>query len=269
MSAGKKIGLSFIGSGTFGTMINQITSKSHAFQQKFNLINIFTRSSGLDFQKDVLQNPKVQAVYICSPDLQHDSQAIACLQADKHVFSEKPLIDWQSVIKTAQQTSKVLQLGFHRRESSSYQKLKSVCLRKSGYPRSLIFRTRDPVFNCQEDTQKNQQDLDTIITQSVCHEIDLLSWLFPEGSIKFSVVKGMPNCGVWMEGTVEHNNGESTSICIDFTKEYSYYTQEIYMVDNENKTQLFGHDYDPKTAKIVNPKTGDTMFCELWKDEYV
>ena len=102
-----------------------------------------------------------------------------------------------------------------------------------GKPKSLIFRTRDPVHNCEEDTQKNKQDLDKVISNSISHEIDLLCWLFPQSSIKFLTVKGMPNCGAWIEGIAEHSNQESTNFCIDFTKEYPFYTQEIYMILSE------------------------------------
>ena len=41
--------------------------------------------------EDVLRDPKVQAVVLCTPHSQHTDQIVAAAQAGKHVFCEKPL----------------------------------------------------------------------------------------------------------------------------------------------------------------------------------
>ena len=40
---------------------------------------------------EMLDDPRVDIVHICSPNHLHFEQAMACLQAGKHVVSEKPL----------------------------------------------------------------------------------------------------------------------------------------------------------------------------------
>ena len=39
----------------------------------------------------VLQDPDVDLLYLCTPNSQHCSQAVAALEAGKHIFVEKPL----------------------------------------------------------------------------------------------------------------------------------------------------------------------------------
>ena len=40
---------------------------------------------------DVIENPEVDTVYLCTPNSQHVAQAVAALDVGKHLFVEKPL----------------------------------------------------------------------------------------------------------------------------------------------------------------------------------
>jgi len=54
----------------------------------------FARERGLPFASsfdDVLRDPQVQAVVLCTPHTQHTDQIVAAARAGKHVFCEKPL----------------------------------------------------------------------------------------------------------------------------------------------------------------------------------
>lgn len=55
---------------------------------------VFAAGKGLPFSNrldDVLTDPNVQAVVLCTPHTQHAEQIIAVAQAGRHVFCEKPL----------------------------------------------------------------------------------------------------------------------------------------------------------------------------------
>src|SRR6201992_4101620 len=54
------------------------------------LASAFSIPATADY-RDILANPKIDAVHICTPNAQHFSMAKGALQAGKHVLCEKPL----------------------------------------------------------------------------------------------------------------------------------------------------------------------------------
>lgn len=98
----KKIGVGFIGAGWMGsTLIQRIIendntklialhqrSKSKAEETLKRLgvnSNLYNES-----YEEMLSNPNIDAVFICSPNSFHGRQSIKALRAGKHVFCEKP-----------------------------------------------------------------------------------------------------------------------------------------------------------------------------------
>ena len=98
----KKIGIGFIGAGWMGsTLIQRIIESDdtellalHQRSQKRaeeTLKNLGLENSiYTDSFDDILSNPKIDAVFICSPNSLHGQQSIKALKAGKHIFCEKP-----------------------------------------------------------------------------------------------------------------------------------------------------------------------------------
>src|SRR5687768_2433662 len=59
--------------------------KARAFADRWR---IATASSSLE---EMLRDPNVDAVYVATPHPAHEAQAIACIDAGKHVLCEKPI----------------------------------------------------------------------------------------------------------------------------------------------------------------------------------
>jgi len=74
---------------------------------------------------EALERDDVDAVILCTPTQMHAEQAIACMDAGKHVQVEIPLSDsWadaQSVLKKSQETGLVCMVGHTRRFNPSHQ----------------------------------------------------------------------------------------------------------------------------------------------------
>ena len=74
---------------------------------------------------DALARDDVDAVILCTPTQMHAEQAIACMDAGKHVQVEIPLSDsWsdaQAVVKKQQETGLVCMVGHTRRFNPSHQ----------------------------------------------------------------------------------------------------------------------------------------------------
>ena len=75
--------------------------------------------------KDALARDDVDAVILCTPTQMHAAQAIACMEAGKHVQVEIPLADtWsdaEAVLKKQQETGLTCMVGHTRRFNPSHQ----------------------------------------------------------------------------------------------------------------------------------------------------
>jgi predicted dehydrogenase len=84
--------------------------KSAAFAQRFSL----AQSSGS--LSELLDDPKVDVVYVATPHPLHEAQTLACIEMGKHVLCEKPLtVDAASterVLRAAQQRKVFLLEGY-------------------------------------------------------------------------------------------------------------------------------------------------------------
>lgn len=85
---------------------------------------------GFDYCKtieELVDNPKIEAVIIATPNYLHAEQAICSLKADKHVLIEKPmalnLTQAVRMVEIAKKQDKTLITGFHDRYHPSVQDL--------------------------------------------------------------------------------------------------------------------------------------------------
>jgi predicted dehydrogenase len=73
---------------------------------------------------DVVADPKIDAVVLCTPHSQHIAEIIAAAKAGKHVFCEKPFTltraDAEAAIAACKAAGITLHLGFNRRYASAY-----------------------------------------------------------------------------------------------------------------------------------------------------
>lgn len=81
-------------------------------------------------EKEVFNDPKVDAVFLCTPNYRIVPLCIESLKAGKHVFSEKPpafnSVQLSSVIQSENDSGKVLMYGFNHRHHDSVQRMKNI-----------------------------------------------------------------------------------------------------------------------------------------------
>lgn len=98
---------------------------------------------------DVINNPEVEAVVICSPTNTHALYVIAAAKAGKHIFCEKPVDLSLEVIRGAldavNKAGVKMMVGFNRRFDPNFYKIKQLVTEgKIGEPHILKITSRDP-----------------------------------------------------------------------------------------------------------------------------
>jgi myo-inositol 2-dehydrogenase/D-chiro-inositol 1-dehydrogenase len=129
--------------------------------------------------EDLIRDPEVDAVVVCSWGPTHEDYVLASIAAGKPVFCEKPLATTQEaclriVEAEAAYGSRLVQVGYMRRYDEAYRALKAVLATgEIGAPLMMHCAHRNasvPSFFEKE----------MAITDSAVHEIDMVRWMFDE-----------------------------------------------------------------------------------------
>jgi myo-inositol 2-dehydrogenase/D-chiro-inositol 1-dehydrogenase len=99
--------------------------------------------------EDILGNPDIDAVLICSSTGTHSGLVVAAAQAGKHIFCEKPIdLNLDRIDRALDAVEKAgvkLQVGFNRRFDPNFARVrKAVVAGEIGQPHLLHIISRDP-----------------------------------------------------------------------------------------------------------------------------
>ncbi len=127
--------------------------------------------------EEILNDKDVDAVIIATRHKEHARQAIAALQAGKHVFIEKPMAitieECQAIYKAVQNSGKQLMVGFNRRFAPYYVEMKN----------NLKGRTSPMLVSCRmnspgiENGWAAEPSHGGVVLGEGSHFIDLMYWL--------------------------------------------------------------------------------------------
>lgn len=97
----------------------------------------------------ILDDPKIEAVVICSSTDTHVQIITEAAMAGKHIFCEKPIaLDLTAIdqaLAAVEKAGVILQVGFHRRFDPSFYRAREVVLQgEVGRPHILRITSRDP-----------------------------------------------------------------------------------------------------------------------------
>jgi myo-inositol 2-dehydrogenase/D-chiro-inositol 1-dehydrogenase len=99
--------------------------------------------------KQMINDPQIDAIFICSPTDTHASIIEEAAKAGKHIFCEKPIsFDLQKTkqaIQSAEQAGVKLQIGFNRRFDPNFERVHDLIQDgKIGDPHIIKITSRDP-----------------------------------------------------------------------------------------------------------------------------
>lgn len=134
--------------------------------------------------RELVAHPRVDAVFVCSPDHLHANHAIAALQAGKHVFLEKPMAisiaDCDAILAAADASPGKLYVGHNMRFFPVIRKMRELI--DSGrigrveaiWCRHFISYGGDAYF---KDWHSERQYTNSLLLQKGAHDIDIIHHL--------------------------------------------------------------------------------------------
>jgi myo-inositol 2-dehydrogenase / D-chiro-inositol 1-dehydrogenase len=130
---------------------------------------------------ELINDPAVEAVAICSPATSHTDLVVAAARAGKHVFCEKPMAltldDADRAIDAARNADVALQVGFNRRFAPDFAEVHARIVDGAiGTPQLLRSLTRDPGIAADVAARVKPW---TIFNETLIHDFDTLCWLNP------------------------------------------------------------------------------------------
>ncbi|MCK4514737.1 MAG: Gfo/Idh/MocA family oxidoreductase, partial [Spirochaetaceae bacterium] len=99
--------------------------------------------------EEVIADPRIDAVIICSPTDTHAEYIIQCAEAGKHILCEKPISfdvkRTMEALRIVESSGVKLQIGFNRRFDTNAQEIpKAVSSGRIGDPHIVRITSRDP-----------------------------------------------------------------------------------------------------------------------------
>ncbi len=98
---------------------------------------------------DIIQNPEIDAIFICSPTTTHSELIKAAARAKKHIFCEKPISfsteTTREALEVVKEEGVKLQVGFNRRFDTNFRTIQNqVANGAIGSTHTLRITSRDP-----------------------------------------------------------------------------------------------------------------------------
>lgn len=155
-----KIGIGIIGVGRIGKLHAENMLR-HPDVQLIGVSDVHVSEALLDWSKplqlsivtdsylELIENERVDAVFICSPTNTHIDIIRAAAARGKHIFCEKPVSfnyqETKGVLELVQQADIVFQVGFNRRFDHNFSKVRELMNEDQiGEPHVIKITSRDP-----------------------------------------------------------------------------------------------------------------------------
>ncbi len=216
---------------------------------------------------DSLALREVDAVILCTPTQMHASQAIACMQAGKHVQAEIPLADSlrdaYAVVAAQQATGLVAMCGHTRRFNPSHQWVQQrvatgeLKLQQMDVQTYFFRRTNMNALG------EKRSWTDHLLWHHAAHTVDLFAYQTGSCIVKAQAMQGPihPALGIAMDMSIQLKS-ESGAICtlsLSFNNDGPLGTFFRYIGDTGTYLARYDDLFDSKEQKIDVSKVAVSM----------
>ncbi len=168
-----------------GVRVGSVYDRSLAAAEK--LAGRWPGARSVSARGEILDDPSLDAVFICTPTATHRDICIAAAQAGKHIFCEKPLamrsVDAAEMQAAIGRAGVVGQVGLVMRFAASYTVMGALA-NDSAAGRILAVTMRDdqefPIRGSHPSLWRNDPALTAggALAEHSVHDIDMFTWLF-------------------------------------------------------------------------------------------
>ena len=218
----------------------------------------FQIPSALSDYCEILNDPKIHAVVICSPSPTHPQIIRESAMAGKHIFCEKPIgFDLKAIdlaLAAVEKTGVKLQIGFNRRFDANFHRVwKMVNAGKVGTPHILRLTSRDP----EPPSADYVRTWGGIFLETSIHDFDMARYIMSSDAVEIYAAGGV----LVHSDFAESGDLDTVVITIGFangaigTIDNSY--QAVYGYDQ--RLEVFG---DAGMMRIENNTTDTHIYAD-------
>lgn len=234
------------------SLVGRNLEKTKAIADKYGVEHA---TEGLD---ETLARSDIDAVLLCTPTQMHAAQAIACMDAGKHVMVEIPLADsWtdaQAVMRKQQETSLVCMVGHTRRFNPSHQWLHHRITKGELSIQQMDVQTY--FFRRTNTNAKGEARswTDHLLWHHAAHTIDLFQYQTGEKVVKANAVQGPlhPALGIAMDMSIQlkSESGKICTLSLSFNNDGPLGTFFRYICDNGTYIARYDDLLDGRDQRI-------------------
>ena len=204
-----------LGGAELGAVSSRDGARARAFGDAHGISRTFEGLAAM------LREETISAIYIASATGAHADDAIAALQAGKHVLCEKPFAmtaqDGERVLDAARASGRVFMEGLWTHFLPAYQRVQSIADQATlGSPQHLSAAYGFPANRESRPRLFDQEDGGVILDLGVYPVSLALRLLGPARSVKSRVVRDEVGVDTHMAALVTHESGATSQLSASF-----------------------------------------------------
>jgi 2-hydroxy-4-carboxymuconate semialdehyde hemiacetal dehydrogenase len=216
---------------------------------------------------DSLALKEVDAVILCTPTQMHAAQAIACLEAGKHVQVEIPLCDalkgGEAVVELQKKTGLVAMVGHTRRFNPSHQWVRRRIVAGEYYIQQMDVQTYFFRRTNMNALGQPRSWTDHLLWHHAAHTVDLFAYQARSPIIKANAIQGPihPELKIAMDMSIQlkAENGAICTLSLSFNNDGPLGTFFRYIGDSGTYIARYDDLYNGKDEKIDVSKVDVSM----------
>jgi 2-hydroxy-4-carboxymuconate semialdehyde hemiacetal dehydrogenase len=213
---------------------------------------------------DVLAQPKIDAVILGTPTPLHVEQAIACLQAGKHVQVEIPVADSvagaEGIAEWQQRTGLVVMCGHTRRFNPSHQWVRGRIATGKFTPHQLDVQTHFLRRSNSNALGQPRSWTDHLLLHHAAHTVDLFQYQTGEEVIAGNALQGPihPTLGIALDMSIQlkSRGGALCTLSLSFNNQGPLGSTFRYIGDGMTYLARYDELTDGAGGRIDLPEPG-------------